>query len=322
MADFNKRGPGCDDDCEGERGERGKRGKRGHRGHDGERGERGEQGERGNDGNDGNDGATGPTGPTGSGGATGATGPGLTGPTGPAGGSTGPTGPTGAGGLTGPTGSTGLTGPDGITGPTGPGPAGPTGPTGPTGSGGATGATGIAGASAIIPFASGAPVDMAELLDGLGDPLVETGAVLGFGSSASGPNVDLLGGTLDLTGGPGITLNMAWSMPRAGTLVQLSAMYSNVAALNLLAATAIVEVQLYLAPAGSNTFSPIGPILTLGPAFTGVLALGDTRNGTIALGNIAVANEDRLILVASISTTGSTVITTLTGYISAGLAIA
>jgi hypothetical protein len=32
MADINKRSPGCDDDCEGERGKRGKRGHRGHRG--------------------------------------------------------------------------------------------------------------------------------------------------------------------------------------------------------------------------------------------------------------------------------------------------
>ena len=54
MADFNTRGPDCDDDCEGERGERGKRGKRGHRGHDGERGHAG---------HDGAAGATGPTGP-------------------------------------------------------------------------------------------------------------------------------------------------------------------------------------------------------------------------------------------------------------------
>ena len=83
MADFNKRGPGCDDDCEGERGKRGKRGKRGHRGHDGERGERGEQGERGHDGHDGSDGATGPTGPASTGGT----------------GFTGPTGPTGDGGV-------------------------------------------------------------------------------------------------------------------------------------------------------------------------------------------------------------------------------
>lgn len=67
MADFNTRGPDCDDDCDGERGERGERGKRGKRGH------RGHDGERGHDGHDGHDGAAGATGATGS-----------TGPTGPA----------------------------------------------------------------------------------------------------------------------------------------------------------------------------------------------------------------------------------------------
>lgn len=86
---MNKRGPDCDDDCDGERGKRGKRGHRGHRGHDGR---------------DGHDGDTGPTGPTGDGG---------TGPTGPTGPSDGPTGPTGPG-------FTGGTGPQGPQGPTGP----------------------------------------------------------------------------------------------------------------------------------------------------------------------------------------------------------
>ena len=53
MADFSKRGHGCDTDCDGEGGERGERGKRGKRG------------PRGHDGRDGRDGvgATGPTGP-------------------------------------------------------------------------------------------------------------------------------------------------------------------------------------------------------------------------------------------------------------------
>jgi hypothetical protein len=75
VSDMNKRGPDCDDDCEGERGKRGKRGHRGHRGHDGR------------------DGETGPTG--------------ATGPTGPSDGPTGPTGPTGTTGFTGPQGPTG-----------------------------------------------------------------------------------------------------------------------------------------------------------------------------------------------------------------------
>ena len=141
MADINKRVPGCDDDCEGERGERGergKRGKRGHRGHDGHDG-------------DGDTGSTGPTGDAGSTGPTGATGSGSTGPTGPTGPSDGPTGPTGDAGSTGPTGPTGPTGftGAGATGPTGD--AGSTGPTGATGSGstGPTGSTGAAGTGLI-----------------------------------------------------------------------------------------------------------------------------------------------------------------------------
>ena len=103
MADFSKRGPGCDDDCEGERGERGERGEKGEKGERGERGKRGQRGhdgKDGRDGHDGHDGATGPTGPA-------------------AAGTTGPTGPTGPAGFTGFTGPAGLTGPTGFTGPMG-----------------------------------------------------------------------------------------------------------------------------------------------------------------------------------------------------------
>ena len=100
MADFSKRVPGCDDDCEGERGERGERGEKGERGERGKRGHRGHDGKDGHDGRDGDPGPAGPTGPTGQSGLTGSTGPaGLSGPTG----LTGPTGPAGVTGSTGPT---------------------------------------------------------------------------------------------------------------------------------------------------------------------------------------------------------------------------
>ena len=65
MADFSKRGPGCDDCDNGEAGERGERGERGKRG---KRGPRGHDGQDGRDGRDGHDGATGSTGPAGPGG--------------------------------------------------------------------------------------------------------------------------------------------------------------------------------------------------------------------------------------------------------------
>lgn len=253
-------------------------GEGGERGERGEKGERGKRGSRGHDGKDGHDGRDGRDGNDGP---------------------TGPTGPGGNGGV----GSTGPTGPC---------------CTGPTGSAGATGMTGQSGVSAsIIPFASGAPVVLSDLLNE-----IRTGAVIGFGNS--GPTPDLLGGTLDLEGGPGVVLDMAWSMPDDGTLVQLSAMYSNVAATDLgLDGEATVFVQLYSAPPGSNIFSPIGPALELGPPFTGLLTLGDTRNGTISLGDIGVTNEDRLVLVAYVVVEGvvATAPTILSGYISAGLKI-
>ena len=287
MADMNKRGPDCNDcgDGEGgERGERGERGKRGKRGHDGR------DGKDGHDGHDGHDGPTGPTGPGGGGG-----------------------------------GGTGFTGPRGLPGPIGPvGPAGPVGATGPccTGATGADGATGMTGAdgsgvaATIIPFASGAPVVLTDILN-----VERTGAVIGFGNS--GPTLDLLGGTLDLTGGPGVVLDMAWSMPDDGTLVQLTAMYSNVVAVSLPPGQeATVFVQLYRAEAGSNDFEPIGPALPLGE-FDGLISLGETRSGSIPLGDVAVSHQDRLVLVAFVEFEGqvSAPVTTLTGYISAGLKI-
>jgi len=58
MADFSKRGPGCDDSCDGEGGERGERGRRG------KRGPRGHDGKDGRDGRDGFPSVTDPTPPT------------------------------------------------------------------------------------------------------------------------------------------------------------------------------------------------------------------------------------------------------------------
>lgn len=188
MADFNSRGPSCDD-CEGE-GERGRRGKRGRPGDDGSTGPTGPAGS--------GTGSTGPTGPTG---PSGATGPGLTGPTGPAGGSTGPTGPTGNEGPTGPTGGTGTTGPDGITGPTGPGPAGPTGPTGPTGAIGTTGPTGPTGSTGSIGATGVGQTGATGPTGPLGGPTGPTGPTGSTGATGvTGP-----AGTAASTGATGPT---------------------------------------------------------------------------------------------------------------------
>ncbi|MBJ8151720.1 exosporium glycoprotein BclB-related protein [Bacillus cereus] len=271
-------------------------------------------------------GATGPTGPTGPGG--GATGP--TGPTGPGGGATGPTGPTGDTGLAGATGATGPTGDTGAAGPTGPtgdtGLAGATGPTGATGLAGATGptgATGLAGATgltgatgatgatgggAIIPFASG--TTPALLVNAA---LANTGTLLGFGFSQPGiaPGV---GGTLTIL--PGVVGDYAFVAPRDGIITSLAGFFSATAALAPLAPVQI-QMQIFIAPAASNTFTPVAPPLLLTPALPAI-AIGTTATGIQAY-NVPVVAGDKILVYVSL--TGASPIAAVAGFVSAGLNI-
>ncbi|AJH83901.1 MULTISPECIES: exosporium glycoprotein BclB-related protein [Bacillus cereus group] len=261
-------------------------------------------------------GATGPTGPTGpGGGATGPTGPtgdtglaGATGPTGPTGdtglaGATGPTGATGLAGATGPTGDTGATGPTGATGL-----AGATGPTGATGLTGATGATGATGGGAIIPFASG--TTPALLVNAV---LANTGTLLGFGFSQPGiaPGV---GGTLTIL--PGVVGDYAFVAPRDGIITSLAGFFSATAALAPLTPVQI-QMQIFIAPAASNTFTPVAPPLLLTPALPAI-AIGTTATGIQAY-NVPVVAGDKILVYVSL--TGASPIAAVAGFVSAGLNI-
>ncbi|WP_273226444.1 exosporium glycoprotein BclB-related protein [Geosporobacter ferrireducens] len=263
-------------------------------------------------------GPAGPAGPTGPTGPTGATGPaGPTGATGPAG-ATGETGPAGATGETGPAGATGATGPAGPTGATGPaGATGETGPAGPTGATGPAGPTGATGSSAIIPFASGGPVAMTTTVGGL----VDTAGLVGFGNSAS--NISAAGGMIDLTGAPLFpVIDFAFSVPRAGTITSIAAFFSTTVALALLTETVTVTAQLYISGAPDNTFIPIpGATVTLTPTLSGIVGAGTVLTGFTDGLVIPVAPEDRLLMAFTITGTGITVLTTVTGYASAGVSI-
>ncbi|KGZ68403.1 collagen-like exosporium glycoprotein BclB [Bacillus anthracis] len=266
-------------------------------------------------------GATGITGVTGPTGITGATGPtGITGATGPAGitgvtgptGITGATGPTGITGATGPTGITGATGPAGITGATGPtgitGVTGPTGITGATGLTGATGATGATGGGAIIPFASG--TTPALLVNAV---LANTGTLLGFGFSQPGiaPGV---GGTLTIL--PGVVGDYAFVAPRDGIITSLAGFFSATAALAPLTPVQI-QMQIFIAPAASNTFTPVAPPLLLTPALPAI-AIGTTATGIQAY-NVPVVAGDKILVYVSL--TGASPIAAVAGFVSAGLNI-
>ena len=265
-------------------------------------------------------GATGPTGPTGATGEDGATG--ATGPTGPTGatgedGATGPTGPTGATGeggatgATGPTGATGATGPTGLTGATGEdGSTGAIGPTGPTGS------TGAAGASAIIPFASGLPVSLTTIAGGL----VGTPAFIGFGSSA--PGISIIGNTIDLTNPSGTLTNFAFTMPRDGVITSIDVFFSTTAALSLVGSTITIEAKLYESIAPNNTMTVVpGTTVTLTPSLTGVISIGTISKGILTGLNINVPAGTRLMLVLTARASGLSLVNTVAGYVSAGVAI-
>ncbi len=266
-------------------------------------------------------GATGPTGAAGPSGPTGPTGPtGRTGPTGPAGptGPTGPsggTGPTGGTGATGPTGSIGPTGPTGVTGATGPtgptgaaGPTGPTGSTGVAGSTGPTGPTGPAGAGAIIPFASNGAITMATDAGGLSS----SAAFVGFGGSASG-GFSPFPPFIDLTSQP----NLAFSLPRDGTITSISGFFSTTTPL-LLSGPATITAELYESTT-PNLFVPIpGAAVVLSPPLTGFLPSGTTVSGITTGLSIPVTAQTRLLMVYSTSASGAV---SITGSASGGVNI-
>jgi BclB C-terminal domain-containing protein len=273
-------------------------------------------------------GATGPTGPTGEtgvqglSGATGATGAtGLTGATGVTGstGATGTTGVTGATGITGLTGASGVTGATGVTGTTGAtgatGVTGDTGATGLTGAIGATGATGVtgeAGAATIIPVSSGAnPINLTTIAGGLSGDV----GLIAFGGSTS---TTLTGGTIDETN----IGSYSFTMPRAGTITDISAFFRTTTALSLVGSTVTITAQLYQATSGSNVFVPVpGAVVTLAPSLTGLNSIGTTASGTVTGLSIPVSPGGRLMFVYGATASGVSLINSVPGHASGGITI-
>lgn len=224
----------------------------------------------------------------------------------------GPIGDPGASGPTGATGATGTTGAQGITG----GLTGATGATGVTGVTGATGAPGEAGLGSIIPYASGTPAIMTTITGGL----VGTTTLVGYGISA--PGIVPVLGNINLTGtGVGEELlNMAFSMPRDGTVTEITAFFSNAAILALPIDAITVRAQLYTSATPDNIFTPSAAFVDL-PIITGPIILtGATYNATATV-NLPVTAETRLLMVFSISVGGTNLVQFVTGYVSAGINI-
>lgn len=203
---------------------------------------------------------------------------------------------------------------------------------GRTGATGATGTTGTAvAAGAIIPFASGLPVELKAALPvelkaahGCRESKV---ALIGFGTAATTEVV--LGDDIDLTGA-------ALLVPRTGTITSMAAFFSTISKLYLIVSTVTIKAQLYRSagPTLNNIFKPIpGAVVTLVPSLTGVLQLGHVSSGIKTGLNIPVNIGDRLLLVFDAEVTSFTAVTegieltdimkgfVITGYASAGVEI-
>lgn len=170
---------------------------------------------------------------------------------------------------------------------------------------------------AIIPYASGLPVVLTTVLGGLAN----TNALIGFGNSAN--NVGISSGVIDLTGAAGTLLNMAYSVPRTGVITSLSGYFSTTAAISLLGSTVTITAQLFRSTTPNNTFTAVpGAFVTLAPALTGTISIGNTSSGVTSGLNIPVTAGTRLLLVFSTSVTaGFDIATTVAGYASAGVSI-
>ncbi|MFK9092214.1 exosporium glycoprotein BclB-related protein [Bacillus salipaludis] len=163
----------------------------------------------------------------------------------------------------------------------------------------------------MIPFASGTPVALTNVLGGV----LNTGALIGFGSSVD--SVTIGGATIDLDGIGGV-LGFAFVAPRAGTLSSISAFFSVTAGVTI-STPVTIRAEIWRAPATSNSFSATGFAVNLLPTLGPIVNIGDVANNNAAAA-LSVATGDKLLMVFSINT-AVTVLTTITGFASAGIVI-
>jgi BclB C-terminal domain-containing protein len=146
-------------------------------------------------------------------------------------------------------------------------------------------------------------------------------SLIGFGGSFSG--VVITNDTIDLTGGPGIASNFAFSAADASSITSISGFFSTSAGLSLVGSTVTVTVRVFQSTTPDNVFTAIpGAVVTLAPSLTGILAVGTITDGITTGLNIPVSPQTRLLLVATPTVTaGIDVATQVDGYVSAGVTL-
>ena len=111
-------------------------------------------------------------------------------------------------------------------------------------------------------------------------------------------------------------------MPIDGIITAISAYFSTVVSLSLVGTTITINAQIYQSSTPDNLFTPIvGTNVTLAPSLTGTLSTGTISNGITTGLFIPVTAQTRLLIVFSTTSTGVSLINTISGYASAGLNI-
>jgi BclB C-terminal domain-containing protein len=129
----------------------------------------------------------------------------------------------------------------------------------------------------------------------------------------------IVGGTLDLTGGPGQYVP-AQTFPIDETIKSITVFSSTTAPLNLVGTTVTIGAQLYTSSTPDNTFVAVpGTYVTAAPPLTGVDAIGTVSSGMTTGLSIPITAGTRGVIVVSVEATGITLINTIPMYASASI---
>ncbi len=161
----------------------------------------------------------------------------------------------------------------------------------------------------IIPFSSGTQTVVENIL---GNNLA---SIIGFGSAVD--FVPIANNTINLTA----VLSEAFSVPRDGNITAISASYTTLEGL-VESGFVTIRAQIFLAPAGSNTFTGTSASVDLVPSITEPVPLGLLVFGSATFPLVPVAAGDRLLMVFYISSLqAETAVDLVIGTASAGINI-
>lgn len=230
----------------------------------------------------------------------------------------------GAQGVQGVPGPAGSAGPAGVMGPAGPaGPAGAQGAKGDQGERGVAGPpgpqgiAGPAGAGAMLLSGSGTTTQSVTTTNGGLSGTVMVLPLAGIGSAAATP----AGGTIDLASNPTL-VGLAQPLPRAATLTGLTATFTTAQAISLIGSTLMPKVEVYAAAPGTTALTQVsGATCSMVPALTGLLAIGTATDCSVTGLAIPLSQGSRAVVVVSTTASGLSLVHTLAGVASAGVAL-